>query len=108
MAVRTRALSIPEFLLTYVLDDDEHSHSGVHLRAEIERHRERAVTVESRRGVRTIRRCEVCPPDEGRPCKALRVLALPYARHPSYRREWWIAPPVADQGVADAATPDPV
>jgi hypothetical protein len=105
MAVRTRVLSISEFLWTYVLDEGDVSLAGVKLRAEIERHRERTVTIESRKGARTVARCQVCPREDGRPCMALRVLALPYARHPAYRQEWWVPQPGAELAPRELPSP---
>jgi hypothetical protein len=66
------------------------------LRAEIMRHSDRSMTVVSRGGIETITRCRVCPHESTTPCRALRLLAMPYARHPRFRPEWLIEPPAAD------------
>jgi hypothetical protein len=116
MAAGTRELSIQDFLRLHALGDDRSGHpplvrgsgpagSGVaelfptvaSLRAEIERHTDRSMTVMSRGGMETITRCAACPKEETRPCMALRVLALPYAEHPGYRPEWRVEQ--ADVGV---------
>lgn len=99
-------LSIRDFLLAFAAegepDTDSSPRSLLHvqdrgadmparqgsLRAEIERHHERTMTVISRRGLETITRCEVCPESETTPCIGLRRLAVPYAQHPAYRPEW--------------------
>jgi hypothetical protein len=83
MTLGLRDLTIQEFLLAYTAGDP----------AEVERHRERTMNVVSRHGIETITRCTTCPREETRPCTALRILALPYAQHPAYRREWSIDPP---------------
>ncbi len=62
--------------------------TGARLRAEVERHNDRTMTVVSLNETWTITRCGVCPKEANRPCTALRVLALPYAQHPAYRPEW--------------------
>jgi hypothetical protein len=114
LAVGTRIMNIQEFLLLYAVGDDpgidEHTGpapvvhggglansdpdelplTGPSLRTEIERHNDRTMTVVSRGAIETITRCGVCPKELTRPCTALRVLALPYARHPAYRTEWWV------------------
>lgn len=115
MAVGPRDLSIQEFLLTYVLGDNAGTgrlpalpgaelsasdlgglpHNRADLRAEIERHDDRSMTVVTLKGTETITRCGVCPREDTRPCTALRVLALPYAQHPAYRPEWRIVSPDA-------------
>lgn len=61
------------------------------MRAEIERHNDHSMTVVSRVGTETITRCGYCPKEETQPCRALRLLALPYARHPAYLPEWAVA-----------------
>jgi hypothetical protein len=106
-------MSIQEFLLSYVVDDpivEVHAAAQAMntrgsdttdsrfpltrgaLRAEVERHSDRTMTVVSLSGHVSITRCRVCPKEDTRPCTALRVLALPYAQHPAYRPEWGIAP----------------
>jgi hypothetical protein len=112
MGFRPAVLNIQEFLLAYALDgpapparghgvemsDPDHLPlAGAKLRAEIERHADRTMTVlstsGSSSGMEAITRCGVCPKEPARPCSVLRVLALPYAQHPAYRPEWHIAPP---------------
>lgn len=78
MAVAPQVLSIQDFLLS----------RDVRLTAEVERHSDRTMTVVSLSGTETITRCRICPKEDGRPCSALRRLALPYAEHPAYRPEW--------------------
>jgi hypothetical protein len=113
MGIRPAVLSIQEFLLAYAFDGpvpaadhgpetwdpDRRPLTGANLRAEIERHADRTMTVRSSTGsssgMGAITRCGVCPKEATRPCTALRVLALPYADHPAYRPEWRIAPPDA-------------
>jgi hypothetical protein len=64
------------------------------LRAEVMRHLERTTTVVTPQGIETTTRCWACTDDPTYPCRALKVLALPYATHPAYRTEWHInAPP---------------
>ena len=74
---------------------DRPSLTGASLRAEVERHNDRTMTVVSLHETWTITRCGVCPKEQARPCTALRLLALPYAQHPAYRPEWRVARPVA-------------
>jgi hypothetical protein len=112
---RRTALQIHDFLLVYVLGDttdpDTRAHavgdldpepSGLNgippaatsLRSAVAQHRERTMTVVFPGQIEAITRCGICPKEETRPCRALRILALPYAQHPAYRPEWRIAPPV--------------
>jgi hypothetical protein len=93
----TRVLTLPEFLLAYIVGEaSEPDGAGpadrrlAHLRREVERHERRTVTVVTGDVVETITRCRSCPGDQGWPCTALRVLAMPYARHPAYREEWQV------------------
>ena len=117
MTVGPRVLSIQDFLLAYVLGEDEDAgghlvlldrarertgrrrarsaRNRADLRAEVERHQAQVTTVDSGAGDETVTRCVSCPTDEGWPCTALRVLALPYARHPAYRTEWQVPGPVS-------------
>jgi hypothetical protein len=90
--------SIQEFLLARLQDDDSDA-----VRAEVERHRDRTMTVVFRDRVETITRCGTCPKEPERPCTAMRELALPFADHPQFRPEWRVptlevaeAPAVAD------------
>ena len=90
-----RVLSIPEFLLDYVLVPEAEGGGPVgaaraDLRAEVVRHRDRTMTVVFRDRIETMTRCEVCRTEDP-PCTALRVLALPFADHPAYRAEWSIS-----------------
>src|SRR5436190_7937845 len=102
MVIGTHVLNIQDFLLTYALgpvggivdrssavisDAAGHPLTRADLRAEIERHSDRTITVVSMSRIETITRCGVCPKEDTRPCMALRVLALPYAPHPAYRTE---------------------
>jgi hypothetical protein len=92
----TQALTIKEFLLRYAVGTDRSGddHAGPDaLRAEVERHSDRTMTVVTLGGTTTITRCGVCPKGEGRPCTALRLMALPFAQHPAYRQEWRLPQP---------------
>ena len=84
--VDSGSATIYDFLLGLVVDGD----SGT-VRAEVERHRERTMTVVFRDRTETITRCATCR-EEAHPCTALRVLALRFAEHPAYRPEWRPAP----------------
>jgi hypothetical protein len=75
--------NISDFLYAHVRGDDTEG-----LRAEVERHRDRTMTVVFRERVETITRCGICPKEPSRPCTALRVLALPYAEDPLYDPGW--------------------
>lgn len=79
-------LSIHEFLLGLAKSEDRDERTR--LRAEVERHRLRTMTVVSHLGIETITRCGVCPKEDTQPCTVLRTIALPYAEHPSYQQEW--------------------
>jgi hypothetical protein len=131
MGIRPTVLNIQEFLFAYALDGpalaargqgvempdpDPVALRGADLRAEIERHADRTMTVRSSSGsssgMEAITRCGVCPKEATRPCAALRILALPYADHPGYRPEWGIAPPHAPArrvpaGVSERLVPSP-
>jgi hypothetical protein len=76
-------LSIQAFLLEHAERADTPA-----LVAGLERHRDRTMTVVHRNRIETITRCGTCPNEQLRPCRGLRVLALPYAHHPAYRPEW--------------------
>ena len=67
--------------------------TGANLRAEVKRHSDRTMTVVTLSGIETITRCGICPKEDTRPCRALRILAMPYAQHPAYRPEWSITGP---------------
>jgi hypothetical protein len=97
-------LSIYDFLLGYVIGDDAVPPGHATLRTEVERHRDRTMTVVFRDRIETVTRCGTCH-DEVRPCTALRLLALPYAEHPAYRSEWLIAPPEARDGTGVVSLP---
>ena len=87
MTTDPQVLSIQDFLL----DRD----AG--LAAELERHKDRTMTVVSLSGIETITRCGTCPREPTRPCMSLRILALRYAQHPAYLPEWQITPREADR-----------
>ena len=70
------------------------------LAALVERHRDRTMTVVSLSGTEKITRCGTCPKEDSRPCRALRLLALPYAHHPAYQPEWHVAVPESSDGAA--------
>lgn len=118
MAASSQVLTIQEFLLAHVLGDADPDDragpepvddprrldpsdpeglalTGAALRAEIERHNDRTMTVVSRGDTQRITRCGICPKEGAPPCTALRLLALPYAQHPAYQPEWSIARPDA-------------
>ena len=76
------------------------------LAREVERHRERTMTVVSLMGTESITRCGTCPREESRPCKALRVLALPFAHRPGYRPEWQLTPATVDGALDGPARRD--
>lgn len=86
MTVVPPVLSIHQFLLG----------QDASLAREVERHRERTMTVVSLMGTESITRCGTCPSEESRPCKALRVLALPFAHRPGYRSAWQVPPASVD------------
>ncbi|MCW2784040.1 MAG: hypothetical protein JWP74_557 [Marmoricola sp.] len=97
--------AIKDFLLSRAMQDEAESDARqgrpstrhhpparhTELRAEIERHNDHSMTIVSRVGTETITRCGCCPKEDGQPCRALRLLALPYAQHPAYRAEWALA-----------------
>ena len=58
------------------------------LRAEIEKHNDRSITITSPGGAETMTRCGTCPQEATQPCRGLRLLALPYADHPTYQSVW--------------------
>jgi len=104
MLIDSQTVSIHKFLF-----DRDSS-----LRVEIERHRDRTMTVVSRGGEEAITRCGTCPWEDVRPCTGLRILALPYAGHPDYQPEWELVPepaeasgssPAADSGVGEHVPP---
>ncbi len=102
----TRVLTIQEFLLRYAVGADRPDGDSAGpdaLRAEIERHNDRTMTVVTLSGTTTITRCGVCPKEETRPCTALRVMALPFADHPAYRQEWQLPAPEVDAAPKDPA-----
>jgi hypothetical protein len=108
---RPSVLDIHEFLLLYVLGESSDPDTsdlnrlpltGGSLRAAVERHSERTMTVVFPGQIEAITRCGICPKEETRPCRALRILALPYAHHPAYRPEWRIAEPDATSSIAEA------
>jgi len=101
----TGTLSIKQFLLAYALGgdadvdldesggiqtDDRSRHRRTRLRAEIERHNDRTMTVVTLSGTETITRCGICPKTNTAPCIGLRRIAAPYAGHPAFQPEWRI------------------
>jgi hypothetical protein len=91
MPMRTKTLSIQDFLLFYILGDTDDGVRGTHLRSDVHRHRLRTSTVQLRGGrSAVVTRCTACPIDDSWPCVALRELAAPYARHPAYQPEWHV------------------
>lgn len=90
---------IREFLLGFVESGDtpggtsrrnlpEQLPSEMDLRAEIEQHDVRPLEDRSDDGAATTNPCAKCRDKQIQPCSALRLLALQYAEHPAYRKEW--------------------
>lgn len=107
-------MHINEFLLARVADDEvsaggpssttyELGPNRAHAsdlferrRTAIHRHHDRSVTVMFAGKAQTISRCGMCAHEVTRPCRALRLLALPDDAHPDYDPAW------SDIAAADA------
>lgn len=80
-------MTIKSFLLAR-LSEETHADAGA-LRAEIERHDDRTMTVSGGQGgVETVTRCGTCASEYTRPCRALKSSAGRYRTHPDFDPDW--------------------